>query len=132
MPWWPISPRDLVIRGLDPRIHQASHESLEEDGLPGQSPAMTGFLVYAPKLFGEPATGRLPPDSTRMTARPRSLVPSARKRNRPSMPAKPDGLVSTSGEKRWPPWVRASAATSATASYASVAVRTGSAPYFAR
>src|SRR6201995_4895230 len=80
----------------------------------------------APKLLGDPATGTPPPDVTRITARPRSLVPSARNRNKPSMPAYPDGLVSTSGEKRCAPWVRDSAATSATASYARVAVRTGS------
>src|SRR6185369_9219460 len=71
---------------------------------------------YAPKLFGEPATATPPPVVTFITARPRSLVPSARKRNRPSMPAKPEGLVRTSAEKRVPPCVRASAATSATAS----------------
>ena len=48
---------------------------------------------YAPKLFGEPATGVAPPVATFITARPRSLVPSERNRNRPSMPAKPEGLV---------------------------------------
>ncbi len=53
---------------------------------------------------------------TFITARPRSLVPSARKRNRPSMPAKPEGLVSTSARSAWCPCVRASAATRATAS----------------
>ena len=56
--------------------------------------------IYAPKLFGDPATATPPPEATRITARPRSLVPSGRKRNRPSMPAKPDGLVSISDEKR--------------------------------
>src|SRR5207245_10045547 len=71
---------------------------------------------YAPKLFGEPATGTPPPVVTFITAKPRSLVPSARNRNSPSMPAKPDGLVKTSGENRCDPCVRASAATSATAS----------------
>ncbi len=40
-----------------------------------------------------------PDGVTRNTARPRSLVPSGRKRNRPSMPVKPDGLVSTCGRK---------------------------------
>src|SRR5579871_4178634 len=84
---------------------------------------------YAPKLRGEPATGVGPFEVTRMTARPRSLVPSGRNRNRPSMPAKPDELSRTSVVKRLPPCVRDSAATSATASYASVAVRTGSPPY---
>ena len=57
-----------------------------------------------------------PPVATFITARPRSLVPSERNRNRPSMPAKPDGLVSVSGAKRCAPCVRANAATSATAS----------------
>ena len=83
---------------------------------PAERRGATNEGRYAPKLFGEPATGVPPPDATRITARPRSLVPSARKRNRPSMPAKPDGLVSTSDEKRCGPCVRASAATSATAS----------------
>jgi hypothetical protein len=27
----------IVMRGLDPRIHQSSQESFEEDGLPGQA-----------------------------------------------------------------------------------------------
>jgi hypothetical protein len=27
----------LVMRGLDPRIHQSLKESFEEDGLPGQA-----------------------------------------------------------------------------------------------
>src|SRR5436305_6420505 len=68
----------------------------------------------APKLFGEPATGAPPLEPTRITARPRSLLPAARKQNRSSRPAKPDGLVSTSDENRCGPCVRASAATSAT------------------
>ena len=72
--------------------------------------------AHAPKLFGEPATGVPPPVATFITASPRSLVPSERNRNRPSMPAKPDGLVSVSGAKRCAPCVRDSAATSATAS----------------
>jgi hypothetical protein len=67
-------------------------------------------------VFGEPATAVPPPVATFITARPRSLVPSARKRNSPSIPAKPDVLVSVSGAKRCAPWVRARAATSATAS----------------
>ena len=37
--------------------------------------------------------------ATFITARPRSLVPSERKRNSPSMPAKPDGLVSVSARE---------------------------------
>jgi hypothetical protein len=28
---------DAVMRGLDPRIHQPSKDSFEEDGLPGQA-----------------------------------------------------------------------------------------------
>src|SRR5438045_9739416 len=70
---------------------------------------------YAPKLFGDPATGVLPPLATFITASPRSLEPSERNRNRPSMPAKPDGLVSVSGANRWLPCFD-SPATSATAS----------------
>ena len=74
-----------------------------------------GVIVFlrrtyaAEKLFGEPGDRPTPPAPSRrrITARPRSLVPSGRKRNRPSMPAKPDGLVSTSGEKRCRPCVRA-------------------------
>jgi hypothetical protein len=41
-----------------------------------------------------------PAGVTFITARPRWLVPSARKRNRPSMPVKPDELISTCSEKR--------------------------------
>src|SRR6516225_8397901 len=36
-----IVERRLVMRGLDPRIHSTSKEPLEENGLPGRSPAMT-------------------------------------------------------------------------------------------
>ena len=51
----------------------------------------TGVDAYAPKLFGDPATGVLPPLATFITASPRSLEPTERTRNRPSLPAKPDG-----------------------------------------
>ena len=78
--------------------------------------ARSYFRTRRPKLRGAGAMTCGPDGVTRITARPRSLVPSARKRNRPSMPAKPDGLVSTSGEKRCGPCVFTSAATSATAS----------------
>ena len=57
-----------------------------------RNPRRPGQRNYAPKLFGEPATGTPPPLPTRMTASPRSLVPSGRKRNSPSIPAKPEGL----------------------------------------
>jgi hypothetical protein len=40
-------------------------------------------VPYAPKLFGEPATAWPPPVATFMTARPRSLVPSARETKQP-------------------------------------------------
>ena len=68
------------------------------------APAFAGATRnQAPKLFGDPATGVPPAVATFITARPRSLLPSERKRNRPSMPAKPDGLVSVSGAKRCAP-----------------------------
>ncbi len=51
-----------------------------------------------------------------ITARPRSLRPSLRKRNTPSAPLKPDGLVSVASLKRAAPCVRVSAATSEIAS----------------
>src|SRR3981189_1176176 len=118
--WEKVALEARRMRGLHPR-KQTPHPSamlriastLSHKG--GGEEEVTP-IIYAPKPFGEPATGTPPPDPTRITARPRSLVPSARKRNRPSIPAKPDGLVSTSGENRCGPCVRASAATSATAS----------------
>ncbi len=55
------------------------------------------------------------PLRTSSTARPRSICPSGRKRNRPSTPSKPEGLVSTCSEKRAEPCCRASAATNVTA-----------------
>jgi len=39
-------------------------------------PVAMGPKSYAPKLFGEPATGTPPLPPTRITASPRSLVPS--------------------------------------------------------
>jgi hypothetical protein len=58
----------------------------------------------------------LPAGATFNTASPRWLVPSGRKRNRPSMPVKPDELVNICSVKGCLPWVFTSAATSATAS----------------
>ena len=49
--------------------------------------------IEEPKLRGGGEMTCAPEDVTRSTARPRSLVPSARKRNSPSMPEKPEGLV---------------------------------------
>ena len=72
--------------------------------------------IEEPKLRGGGEMTCAPDDVTRSTARPRSLVPSARKRNSPSMPEKPEGLVNVSGENRCGPWVFTSAAISATAS----------------
>src|SRR5580704_13658922 len=72
--------------------------------------------VPLPKLRGGGAMICDPDAVTRKTARPRSLVPSARKRNRPSMPVKPDGLVKTAVLKRCVPWVFTRAAIRATAS----------------
>ena len=60
-----------------------------------------GAAIWAPEL------------ATRSTAKPRSLVPSGRKRNRPSIPVKPDGLVRTCCENRCGPCVFTRAATSA-------------------
>src|SRR5262245_24455696 len=57
------------------------------------------------------ATTCAPDEVTFITARPRWLEPSLRKRNTPSIPVKPDGLVSVSVAKRCCPWVLASAAT---------------------
>ena len=70
----------------------------------------------APKARGGGLTIWPPDGLTRITASPRSLVPSLRKRNSPSIPANPDGLVSTWSENRCGPCVFTSAATSATAS----------------
>src|SRR6202035_253026 len=75
-----------------------------------------GQIPEAPKAFGGGLMTCPPVGDTRNTARPRWLVPSCLKRNSPSMPVKPDALVSTSSEKRCAPWVLMSAATSATAS----------------
>src|SRR5262249_9632102 len=57
-----------------------------------------------------------PGGDTPSTASPRWLVPSGRKRNNPSMPVKPDEVVSTASAKRCLPWVLTRAAISATAS----------------
>src|ERR1700731_3878964 len=78
-----------------------------------------GIAASAPDPPKDRGAGEItwPPDGvTFSTASPRWLVPSARKRNTPSMPAKPDALVSVSGAKRRGPCVFTSAATSATAS----------------
>src|SRR5580658_6063536 len=58
------------------------------------------YIPEVPKLRGDGETTCGPDAVTRSTASPRSLVPSWRKRNSPSMPVKPDGLVSTCGENR--------------------------------
>ncbi len=93
------------------RHHRRCRRPAARDARPDFRCSMPSWRIsrrkvpYAPKLFGEPATGVAPPVATRITARPRSLVPSERKRNRPSMPAKPDGLVSVSGAKRCAPCV---------------------------
>src|SRR3984957_1564607 len=72
--------------------------------------------VPLPKLRGGGAMICEPEAVTRNTASPRSQVPSLRKRNRPSMPVKPDGLVRTAVLKRCAPCVFTSAAIRATAS----------------
>ena len=104
-----------LTEGIDPRRYQAlSGRSLDpgriallreegaitvdadgrlrvtKDGFPVLDAVVADLAAYAPKLFGEPATGTPPLVVTFITASPRSLVPSLRKRNRPSMPAKPD------------------------------------------
>ena len=69
-----------------------------------------------PKLFGEPATGTLPP---RPPASPQGRARWCRRRGSETgrrCRQSPMDWSATSGEKRWPPCVRASAATSATAS----------------
>ena len=70
-----------------------------------------------PRTRGGGLTTCPPFGVTRSTARPRSLVPSGRKRKMPSMPAKPEGEVSVCSLKRCGPGCCfTSAATSATAS----------------
>ena len=80
----------------------------------------------ATKLFGAGLIVLAAPLSIWITARPRSLVPSARKRKTPSAPLKPDGLVSAAWLYGSDPPFLASAAASVTASYESVARRAGS------
>ena len=96
-PWSRISRRS-VVRALVPAPRAA----------PNARRSCVGARLRRPACRRRSATF--------ITARPRSLVPSERNRNRPSMPAKPEGLVSVSGEKRCAPCVLTSAATSATAS----------------
>ena len=83
MPWWRIWRRKSSSLP-DARDAQTIRLSRESSRGAGDRSAATACAATDPRI----------------TARPRSLVPSARNRNRPSMPAKPDGLVSTSGEKR--------------------------------
>ena len=83
MRWWPISRRDQDVIASDapaskvPPLRRASSDR-------GAEAARWRRMTCAPE------------DVTRSTASPRWLVPSGRKRNTPSMPAKPDGLVSIS------------------------------------
>jgi len=74
----------------------------------------SAYIYLVP--FGAGAITCAPEAVTRITASERWLVPSGRKRNTPSMPAKPDWLVSVSSAKRAGPCVFTSAATSDTAS----------------
>src|SRR5580658_879598 len=88
------------------RITRLYHQT----GTVGATQTLINKLAYipeadVPKLFGAGETTCEPPAATRSTARPRSLVPSARNRKRPSMPEKPEGLVRTCGENRCGPWV---------------------------
>src|ERR1700730_16900808 len=81
---------------------------------PEPSPIILKFnkLAYVPlpKLRGGGAIICEPDAVTRKTASPRSQVPSLRKRNRPSMPVKPDGLDRTAVLNHCQQWVLTSAA----------------------
>ncbi len=57
-------------------------------------PQESGALQPAPKLRGAGLTTFAALSSISITARPRSFVPSSRKRNTPSAPLKPEMLVS--------------------------------------
>ncbi len=105
-------------RGLQHRGHRGMVFGRNQDGLHGTGFAFgTGYYIAEPlNERGAGATTWGPAVVTFITARPRWLEPSLRKRNTPSIPVKPDGLVSTSAAKRCCPWVLTSAATSATAS----------------
>jgi hypothetical protein len=70
--------------------------SLKFAGAPAASAPSegTGKPQPAAKLLGAGLTTFAPSSAISITARPRSLVPSARKRNTPSAPLKPDMFVS--------------------------------------
>src|SRR5262249_5996412 len=99
----------------------AAEQGAARRAVPGAAaPAVrAGLRAYVPEPVNDFGGGLMiwpPAGATFITASPRWLLPSGRKRNSPSMPVKPDELVSTVSEKRCWPWVLASAATSATAS----------------
>ena len=77
-----------------------------------------GETPYVPELKARGAglTVCGPLGVTRTTLKPRSFVPSGRKRNTPSMPEKPDDVVSVCSEKRCGPCVFTSAAVKETGS----------------
>src|SRR5690242_3325906 len=108
--------------GLEFRSCGFRHRSADQRDAVGTLVANTSVgradrhVAELPKLRGAGAI-TCPPDGVALsTASPRWFVPSGRKRKTPSMPAKPDALVSVSTAKRFSPCVFTSAATRATAS----------------
>ncbi len=91
---------------------------LRGDTIAGGFPLCPGpaHVPDGPSARGAGLTIEVPPPRISNTASVRSLVPSGRNRKVPSIPAKPEGLVSVVSAKRCDPYCRLSAAARDTAS----------------
>ena len=107
---------NFTVGDFDPAIFPIP-KALEDEIITAYRNHFTNYPAADPaKLRGAGDTTWGPEAATRSTASPRWLVPSGMKRNNPSMPEKPEGLVSVCGVKACGPCVFTRAATSATAS----------------